>query len=209
MIAINLVDESVLLLRRRSRHIRRWVLAVLGAAVLGVFPVGVEYSRNRRLQSLEGEQEEIVLSTQTVRATLNELDTDIRTLETQVSRADALRAKRSWSGLLGLVSDTLPDAVWLVSLATDPAIAPSGERNFIPKEDKTPGDKEKPSRTVVTLEAPRALNLQGFALEHRYLYEFMTKLKATNAFSEVTLTRLAEQPVLGGNAVRFDILCRW
>ncbi len=210
MIGVNLIPEPVLQLRLRKRRLWLWALIVTVVCLVGAFPVGVEVSRQRRLRLLRAERSDIRGSVKTTLAELNSARAEIRTLEAQAARADALRAKRSWSGLMKTLARALPEKMWLVSVATEPTAPRPGDRDLRPKPSSKPADPNAPKKnTVVTLEAPRALALDGFALEYRDLYDFMSRLKTASVFTEVVLTRASDAPVFDASAVRFRILCRW
>lgn len=208
MIGINLIPESVLLARRRRRRLRVWAITLFSTAAVGAFPIGLEFSRYRQVQSLESQRRRIETDIESTRADLNQVGVEIGTLRSQMARADTLRTKRPWSRLLGMFSRTLPEEVWLLSIATDPAAPARGDRDLTPKPSASKNDQQQGPK-MVTLEAPRTLALEGFALEYRNLYEFMARIKLAEAFADVTLTRATEEPVFDAHAVRFKILCRW
>ena len=214
MIGINLIPESVLLAKRRRRRLRVWGLTILATATVGAFPIGVEMSRRHQVRLLTTQRGQVQSGIESTRVELNRVGLAIRTLEAQTARADALRAKRSWSGLLGTLSQSMPEEMWLLSVATDPAAPAPGDRDLTPQPRAavragTPNNTDRQGPMVVTLEAPRTLALEGYALEYRNLYEFMSRLKLTGAFADVTLTRANDEPVFNANAVRFKILCHW
>ena len=207
MIGINLIPESVVLARRRRRRLRVWTLILLTTVAVTALPVGVEMTRQHQVQTLKGERRQVEATIVSTREALNRTGSEIRTLEAQMARSDALRAKRPWSRLLGILSRSMPHEMWLVSLATDPATPPRGDRDLTPKKSSEKKGVHEP--TVVTLEAPRALALEGYALEYPNLYEFMSRIERARVFREVALIRATDEPVFDANAVRFKILCRW
>lgn len=207
MIGINLIPESVVLAKRRRRRLRLWSIVLLATMAVAALPVGVEITRQHQVLTLKGERRQVEVDIKSTRETLNRAGSEIRTLEAQMARSDALRTKRPWSRLLGMLSRNMPDEMWLLSVATDPAVPARGDRDLTPKKSSKNARGHEP--TVVTLEAPRALALEGYAQEYRNLYEFMSRLKQANVFREVTLTRATDEPVFDANAVRFKILCRW
>ncbi len=214
MIGINLIDESVLAARRRRRHLRRWLMVLLATAGAAAFPVGLEVSRQQRVQSLKKEKGVLNAHIESSRSKLSAMGMEIRALQAQAARADALRRKRPWSQLLRRVAEVMPQELWLVSLSTVPAAPVGGHKNMIPEEVPAnapfSGDpKGERSPKVVTMEAPRALTFEGYALAHGNLYEFMSRLKDTNLFTDISLTRAYEEAVLTAEAVRFKIECRW
>jgi Tfp pilus assembly protein PilN len=188
----------------------RWAMAATLASAVSSFPVGMEMSRNQRARALNAElsviNERVAMSTERH----NKLSVQIGTLRTQIDRANALRSKRPWAALLEGISKSLPDDIWLSILATNPP-RPAGGRKIIalPESKIDPNDTQKPETTIITMEAPRALSLEGYSLTQQSLYEFMSRLKSTGLFIDVGLEKAAEEPVLTGKAVRFKIHCQW
>jgi len=207
MTGVNLIAESELMARRRRRRVRTWSVALLIVAAVGSLPVAVEFTRHHQVQSLRGQRQRVQNDIEKSRAELNQTALAIRELRAQAARADALRTKRSWAGLLTTISGRLPQEMWLSSVATDPA-SPRNSGPYRPTSRK-PNGEEDAEPAVVTLEAPRQLSVEGYALDYRNLYEFMSGLNETEVFKAVTLTRSNDEPVLNTSAVRFQILCRW
>ncbi len=211
MIEINLIDESVLAFRRRRRRAGRWILSTAVAGVVATIPLLMEWTRHQQVVTLRGEQVALEARIGSTRSMLNDLGIEIRNAEAQTDRANALRSKRSWSGLLGLISTIVPDELWFVSLATDPPQPARGNRDLrgaaAPGRDVAGATDGTPR--VVTMKAPRALTFEGYALDHRDLYEFMSRLKDSDVFADVSLTKAAEEPVLSSKAVRFSVHCVW
>jgi len=206
MIGVNLIPQAEVVARKRRRRLRAWSLAIVIAAAVGSAPVAVEFTRHHQVQSLRSEKGRVRRDIETTRAELNRLGLEIRDLQAQAARADALRTKRPWAHLLTLLSETLPQEMWLVAVATDPA-APRQSGPYRPAK-RDPAKPDAPPE-VVTLEAPRQLAVEGYALDYRNLYEFMSKLNQAEVFQTVTLTRANDEPVLNTSAVRFQILCSW
>ena len=214
MIGINLIDERVLLARRRRRRLQLWGSVLALTSLLCAFPIGVEFSRERQVRTLIRERAEIGSRIERTRSEIATVGAENRTLKSQIARSDALQTKRSWARLFAMLSGTMPDDMWLLSIATDPAVPDRSDVDLTkiggrtkPVANQTPEDELETQ--VVTLIAPRSLVFEGHSLEHRSLYEFMSQLKHTGSFSDVSLIKASEEPVLGGRAVRFDIRCRW
>lgn len=208
MIRINLIDEKILVDRRCRRHLRRWLAVCLASAAIGAVPVIIELTRQSQVYSLKAEKRQVGGRIESTRAHLNTVGVQMRTLDAQMSRADALRTKRSWSRLLGLISQLTPEEMWFITVSTDPPAPRGGDQDLTTDNRRKSGEKDDEPR-IVTLDAPRALSFDGYTLEHRFLYEFMSNLQGTGIFDEVTLTKATEEPVLKSRAVRFSILCRW
>ncbi len=208
MIGINLIAPSVLEARCRKRRIQRWIYVCAIGSLVAAIPLSIEISRHQKVQSLKREKTMLATMIESTRSRLNESGIEIRNLEAQMGRANALRSKRPWSRLLALIADTLPQELWLVSLATDPSTSTVGYRDLTPiASPGVAGTDSAPQ--VVTMEAPRALVLQGYALHHKNLYEYMSRLKRSERFNDVSLTNASEEPVLGSTAVRFEVECTW
>lgn len=209
MIAINLIDDSLLAARRRVRRMRQWTIVIATGLVIAAFPVGVEISRQQELVALREEQINSDNRIRSTKAKFEETKLEVAQLNVHIDRADALRSKRSWSRLLDLISRNLPDEMWMVSVATDPPVPPSGVRDrTLPASSRSRGSNQGIPQ-VVSFEAPRALILEGYSLQHGSLYEFMADLKSTNVFNEVELTRATEESVFASTAIKFKLTCRW
>ena len=127
MIGVNLIDAGVLAARRRKRHLVGWGLALLTTGVVAAFPVGIELSRHQKVQALNDRKMMLAGSIDTTRGELNRIAIEILSLESQTARADALRTKRSWSHMLAMFSQTMPEELWLVSIATNPVAPTRGQ----------------------------------------------------------------------------------
>jgi hypothetical protein len=209
MIGINLIDESVLVARRRVRRLQKWAMVIAAALVVASFPVGVEISRQHRLVGLRDEQNDANNKIQSAKAKLEKTRLEVAQLNVQIDRADALRTKRSWSRLLHLIERNLPDEMWMVAIATDPPVPPSGVHDRTRLANSRSEGNNEGIAQVVTFEAPRAIVLEGYTLHHGSLYDFMARLKQTKVFNDVELTKASEEPVFASKAVRFKLTCRW
>ena len=208
MIAVNLIPETVAHARRRRRRCRAWSLALLLAAGVCAVPVSVELSRHRRVQSLRDERQRVQADMEKTRDDLNRIGLEIQSLQAQKARADALRTKRPWTALFALLSRSLPDEMWLMSAATDPAAPPRGHHDRTAQTDQPEhGDHDEPE--VVILEAPRRLVLDGYAIDYLSLLRFMSDLNRAEVFQTVSLTRAVDEPAFNATAVRFKIFCEW
>ncbi len=208
MIGINLIPEHQIAERRKRRRIRAWTFTLLTTAAISAAPVGLELSRQHQVIRLRNERSSVLASIQESSEKLNRLREETHSLHAELDRADALRAKRRWSGLLAMISRALADEIWLISVATDPPTPQRGDRSLVPKNTPAPA-KDNVQTTVIMLEAPRKLTLEGFALEHRDLYEFKTRLSQTGIFTDVNEIQGTKEPVGDGSAVRFKIVCHW
>ncbi len=213
MIAINLINPGTLRRRRSKRRIKQWVgVFVITAGVVAV-PVSFELSREHQVQVLRAERVEIAAQNEATRQMLNEQGIEIRNLEAQANRAQALRGKRSWSKLLGIVGRVLPREVWLASLNTEPARPTGSSRDMSsipavrPGASSSTGKDEEPR--VVTMKAPRSLRIEGYALDHDNLFDYTSRLKAMQIFTDVKLKKAMEEPVFSGKAIRFNLVCNW
>ena len=200
MTGINLIPTHLLLARRRSRHLRRWLVALVVTAGASVLPVLAFVGQQARLSSLS--QQQAVLNGQITerRDDLLAVDQLATELEQRCERARMLQTKRSWPGLLLLVVESMPPQVWLTSLQV---VGPQNQR--------WPGGKgpDHDQNQVVMMEGPRQLNLAGFALDHQHLSDFITQLNRSGAFDRVQRIKAQKEPIFQARAVRFELSCYW
>lgn len=212
MIGINLINPAILQSRQRIRHAHGWAVGIIVLAAVSSVPLGLELTHEQHLRDLRQRQQSLQTALTADRARLQKVAEETRSLESQINRSEALRTKRPWYSLLAMVSQSLTPEIWLTSAATEPAAPVRGDLDLIPKDADAPpkdGKSPQPPARAVTLEAPRALAFEGYALEHRFLYEFMTHLKTTDLFTDVTLIKANQEPVLGFAAIQFRLLCKW
>jgi len=157
---VNLLPERLVVTQTRRRHLRRWTIACVLAMALLSLPVGLDWYRNARADELSVEFQ--VLATDRGRAEVELTDLIAKSRETylQLERAKALRTKRSWSGMITLLAETMPKGCWLVELSTDPP-APSGHQaQAISQRPSTSASGGTAPATVV-IDAPRILRIIG------------------------------------------------
>jgi Tfp pilus assembly protein PilN len=205
MVSINLLPPSLLRKRSVRRRVRAWSGVLACALSAGAIPVIAHQSVRAQENSLLARRESIDGHRSSLQRELAQGIRSIQSLQTQLARADALRSKRSWSTLFGMISACMPEGTWLTLLATDsPGPSPSRPAAKVGKAAESDNDD-----AMVRMEGATALTLQGFAVDHGDLYAFMSRLKATNLFDDVTLIRSGLEPVLDGQAVRFELRCTW
>ena len=219
----NLIPERVQLAQAQRRHLKRWSVALVGCAALIAVPLGMEWVGRSRLAELRVRNAQRQADLVSARTELRSVTTAADEAFLHLQRAKALRSKRAWSGMLTLMANCLPTECWLVSLATDPEVPPTAEAMGHPVQKTptaprrgTPGQEtEKERDKVVTIEAPRKLRITGFAPDAAQPLAFVTRLKETQAFRQVTLERSLREP---GQAVaprsgesyfRFELVCEW
>jgi Tfp pilus assembly protein PilN len=205
MVSTNLLPPSLVRQRAVRRRMRAWGGVV--ACALGAIAVPVVMHQTARAQerSLLARRDAIDGHRSSLQRELAQGIRSIQSLQTQLARADALRSKRPWSALFGMISACMPEGTWLTLLATDaPGPSPTRTAARVGKAAE-PDDSDK----TVRMEGATGLTLQGFAVDHGDLYAFMSRLKATNLFADVELIRSGREPVLDGQAVRFELRCTW
>ncbi len=204
MIGVNLIPPAILEAHRRARRIRLWIVAVALTAGAAALPVLWQVRQHARVAELTTLKQARAAETAAVRAELSAAAQSLADLNDRIERADALRTKRSWAGLLSLLAQCLPQEVWLTSVATDaPPPAAAGRRT-----SPTPSGKQDQPKVVVLDGAGRA-TLAGYAVGHEQLYDFMARLKAAQAFDRIDLVKADKEEVLWSRAVRFELVCTW
>ncbi len=206
MISVNLIPWSLRVAQRRRLHIQRWAAAALIAGAMLCVPAMFDRVR-------QAEASELGLSNQRLQAQLVGLRRDVRSIsakaeqiQLQIERAETLRSKRSWSALISLIGQCMPDGSWSTSIATDPPTAPQGKS----RSSSRPGHKgDSGASTTVVIEAPRRLRISGYASDAAEPLAFVTNLKSAGVFRDVSLESSRRGPVLDGSYFRFSVVCDW
>ena len=215
MVFVNLIPQSIVAQQWRKRRIARWTAAVLVAVGALLVPLTLEGWQTARAEQLRARRRALERDRASLSSELNALATESQSVYLQIERANALRSKRSWSGMLALIAGTIPEGCWLTTIETVPAAPASGAASAsaaAPAPARTVSEKtagEVAVETVVTIEAPRQMRIAGYATDASEPLTFVTRLNATGVFARVGLERSLRESVEDGSYFRFDILCEW
>ena len=212
MIAVNLIPASVQVAQARRRHGRVWATAVVACLFIMCVPLVLNWMESARVEAMSDQTTVVQNELAVARAALRSLTAQVQEATLHRERARALHAKRSWSALLAIISESLPEKCWLGSLATEPA-APSpggrGPRNTPTVAGKTPPGAITSEPATVLIEGPRALRISGFAGDPSEPLAFITNLKETGLFRVVNLEGFRRESGFSDLFFRFDVLCEW
>ncbi|MBU0718131.1 MAG: hypothetical protein KJ749_07785, partial [Planctomycetes bacterium] len=167
--------------------------------------LAMEWLNRAEARDLRVQHAQLQVEAKQADARLQTLSTQVTDVQLRVERARALRGKRAWSEVMALIAQALPESCWLTSVATNP-VQPRGGRSPV-----SSGDRKLPKSEaqVVVMDAPRKLEIVGYAPEASLPYEFVSALKSAGAFSRVTLVRSQTEAVLDGFHYRFELVCEW
>lgn len=215
MLSMNLIPQTLQRARARRRRFKRWALSIVTAAAVLTVPLVVDRFRAAEAARLRAQNVQLQTQVATSQAQLRTLTAQANQTLVQLQRAEALRSKRAWSALLGLVARRIPPGCWLTSIATDPAVPGEGPgfRSVRRAAGKSlrhanrKGDEEPDS--PVTIDAPRKIRMTGYAADAAEPHQFVTNLKKAAVFAEVTLETASREPMLDGSYYRFELVCEW
>ncbi len=213
MVGVNLIPKTVQTMHTRQRHLKLWGVIILTSFGLLCIPLGMNWYQNARAKALRVENEDLQERLKATRTELRTRMTEASALLLQLQRAKALRSKRAWSGMIGLVGSCMPPGCWLTSLATDPETPTAMGRMAVSAPVKRdPANRSDPKgadSVTLTIEAPRKMRLAGYATDAAEPHVFVANLKHTEVFSRVALERSQREPVLDGYYFRFELICEW
>lgn len=213
MVSVNLIPETVQTMHTRQRHLKLWGVMILASFGLLCIPWGMNWYQSARAEALRVESEGLQGRLKTTRTELRTHMTEANALLLQLQRAKALRSKRAWSGMIGLVGSCMPPGCWLTSLATDPetptAIGRMAVNAAFKRNPANGSDPKGADSATLTIEAPRKMRLVGYATDAAEPHMFVANLKDTEVFSRVALERSQREPVLDGYYFRFELICEW
>lgn len=206
MIHLNVIPESSLLGQARRRHIVRWTIAAAAAIATVAVPLGLDWLRRSEAAALQTRTDQQYVLLEQVRSELRSLTMEAADLMLQTQRADSLRSKRPWSGLLARIGSCMPDGCWLSSLATDPPVPPDVAPSTGTSSRKGPvggGDR------TIAIDAPRRLKISGYATDPAYPHVFVVNLKEAQLFTQVRLERSARDVSGDARNFQFELACEW
>lgn len=210
MVSVNLIPQRVVASQARRWRIKRWCVSTLIAVCALLVALLVDGLQHAKAGALQSDLAAIRLDLGKVRQDLAEVVDKSAKVWHQVERANAIRAKRSWSSLVALIDRALPKRCWLATLATDPP-SPTGRRSAARRRVSTAAKAAAKGATdePIIIEAPRRIKIEGYAPSDALPHTFITALKATGVFSNVVLIRSRRQPLLDSYYFYFEVLCEW
>jgi Tfp pilus assembly protein PilN len=207
MIGVNLIPVTMQLRQTLRQRLWGWALCNAAVGVAVVLPSALEWFNRAQADELRSRSLEVQEALSTAQAELRAVRDEADGLHLQLQRADALRSKRAWSGLLGLIAKNLPEGSWLTRLATDPASPHGASRGRPARAGPSGPQPDRPE--VVTIEAPRKLRLVGFASTAGEPLTLVTNLKQTEVFSRVALEQSQLDRAHERAVFRFEVVCEW
>ncbi len=226
MVTLNLIPESVQASQDRLRHFKRWTICLIGTTAVAIVPVGAHWVQHVRIDELHNQSDKLQTDLAATRAELKTATAAANDSFLRIERAKALRSKRAWSDMMALIGSCLPKDCWLTSIAPDPDVPSAAPlaRKAPPANDPAAsslgkagqrGSTPPPEKlAVVIIDAPRKLRMTGEATDATQPLYFVTRLKESQVFREVTLERsLREKSNPGAEAdesvFRFELICEW
>lgn len=204
MIDTNLIPKPLQFARFRRRRIKGWTLIILAAGLVLCIPLIFEQYLQAEVSRLRLQDDQMKKRLAGQRVKLATLTVEVDQSLLQLNRAQALRAKRAWSAMYRLIAEHIPDGCWLSSIATDPA-SPSGVKAR-PSRSSASG---KSDVVPATIDAPRALRIEGFASDPGEPHHFIANLKLSGVFTGVSLETSRREQVGAEWFFRFKLLCEW
>ncbi len=205
MTGVNLIPIEARLHKTCQRRAKAWILSVLAATAALCVPLTMNWAQRSKAASLTIANERILADLALIRSELRSLTTQALEAELRAQRAKALRSKREWSAMLTLIERALPERCWLTSIATDPPSPGGATRATVRKVSRS---DSAPAGTVL-IDAPRALLVSGYATDPSEPHAFVTAMKRTGVFEEVSLEDLRQEPIYGGMYFRFELRGTW
>lgn len=203
---INLIPAQVCLSIRRRHHLRRWMVSGVVAAVAVLMALALDWAQRTKAGELTDQSAQLQSELAGVRGELRRVTADVTDVLLQIERANALRAKRAWSGLITLIGSCMPDGCWLSTISTEPVMPTERTQRHARGQTEQVASDDPP---VMTIEAPRKLVIDGYATDAAEPYAFVARLKEAQVFAEVTLTNSAREAVFDGYYFRFKLVCEW
>lgn len=215
-VGINLIPPALALERHRKRCARMWAKVLVVGVVAVLASLSLDWHLQRVGAEVRASFDECNQKVEGERAAVRNLSTDMTKTTLLLERANALRAKRAWSGLVGLIVEKMPLGCRLKSVATDPPKS-EGEQILPAQTAKAPattgkepaGTATNDANKTVTVDAPRKLKLIGFADDPALPLAFVAQLKDAGIFKDVAMARAQWQPSGSSSGLHFELVCEW
>jgi Tfp pilus assembly protein PilN len=194
---VNLVPLAQRRARSRARHRNAWLVVGGAVSLLVAAGWGVQRVAHASLDRIRSDTATLAAQHAAIAQRLAAASTERDELLERLRRVAAARRPQRWPLRLVELSATVPDGVYLTSLAVTPADKLRPGRNTAaaadPAEDKGPGLQR--------------IQLLGRALDHDTLLQFVAVLQSVPDFQDVTLVRATQAPFGAGAALSFELAC--
>ena len=204
MIRLNLLPQSRRAMLDRRRHRRFWTMAVACSLALGGLPGLVVLAREAQVRDMVEEFATLSERLDANNQQLKALDEGNHKLEEEIAAARALKAKRSWSALFGLVIENMPETIWLDMIQTEPPPP-------LTNPDEVLAIKPPAGATAgrVTIDSPRRLVLMGFSSDYPAHLAYEQRLRESGFFSNVKSGNVKQVGDDTQRVYRCSIICEW
>lgn len=200
--SVNLVPLVHREQRARQRRRRAWLSVCVVLAVLSCAAWSVRHTADVALERRNQAGERLEQQRAEVQQRLVAAAARRTALLAQLDSVTGVRRQQPWPRRLLTLAREVPAGVLLTSLT----IAPAGE---------APGTRAGSAARTPASRAGEAVppgsqdvRLQGYAVDHRELIEFLSLLQQLPGWAKVELVRAAAEPVGRGTAVAFELACR-
>lgn len=209
MTRLNLVPESIQIATARRRRLGAWAVAGFCGAAAVAGPLAIDWFQRTEIRRLQARSTRLGADVERTRGELRSATEEVSRLRLQLQRADVVRNKRPWSGMLGLLNGTLPAGCWLTTLGTDPAVGPSAVQVVAAPAQSAGVRLPEAKPGIAVMDAPRKLKLSGYAADASLPHAFVRNLKDASLFAQVNLQKTVREAVGDGLYYRFDVECEW
>jgi Tfp pilus assembly protein PilN len=203
-IPINLLPVTYRRDRRRHRRFRLAVSLGVGVIVLELVTGLTLHTRTAATRDLLDHAAQAEQAVAEINQRISLPSREIARLDQQIALARELRTTHRWSRLLGAICRTLPDRVVLVSLATNPPRRSPGRS--VSDRDQSSRD---PAASAQAAQFVEEITMSGYAVDYGDLSQFVAALQQASVFSVVSFQDARRDRFLGGDAVFFELRCRW
>lgn len=184
---------------------RGWICALLVSVTVGAVPAIRSLVIEIQRHDLEQTRTELQKELSTVKTKVAQLEEDQKTLDSRIRSADAIRTKRSWSGLFNILGAAMPDEVWLTQMSTTPEL-PRRQRL---RSSRTVAVQFSRQRSNSQDADPTMINIKGYSLSHEKLIDFLAMLRQSDVFKEVQLISAQQEEKDGMRSISFEADCGW
>ena len=178
----------------------------MGGLLLFGAAAGFDFAHRARADELRASSEGLRMEIDLARINLRAVRTELSGARNHLEHAMALRTKRAWSGMIALIDRSMPENCWLTSISTDPEKPQALKRGSHRTASKSDSEKES---EVVVIDAPRRIEIIGYAAKPSQPNGFVDRLNETGVFSHVELERSQREPIFDGTYYRFVLFCEW
>jgi Tfp pilus assembly protein PilN len=201
--SVNLVPAARVQAHALATRRRIWISLCAAAALLLALGWTAQFATRRALAHLNHRADVLNAQRALLQTRVHAADQQRQDLLARLRLIAAARRRQPWAARLARLTRSAPEGIFLTHLDISPKPAQASAARPLP----VGANRGSPPPQVPPVPA-HDVRLQGLALDHTALIQFLNTLQSSPDWRHVELLRATSEPFAGRTVVAFEFDCR-